>query len=141
MQVLLGDFGDRDVVDIDVLLADEVEQQIERAVVHCADDDGERRIVRALVRVNMRSGRVGLGVRGVLGILGHGNKFIGAIGVLRLAANPRPLAQNDKSAVSYPRMLETYPLSTDNYPFLLCASVMKMLFVFACALRRQFVIV
>src|SRR5271157_2976999 len=71
MQVLLGDFGDRDVVDIDVLLADEVEQQIERAVVHCTDDDGERGFVRALVSVNMRSGCVSFGVRGVVGILGH----------------------------------------------------------------------
>jgi hypothetical protein len=30
---LRGDFGDGDVVDVDVLLADEVEQQVERAVV------------------------------------------------------------------------------------------------------------
>ena len=29
LQVLLGDFRDRDVVDIDVLFADEVEQQVE----------------------------------------------------------------------------------------------------------------
>ena len=46
---------DRDVVDVDVLLADEVEQQVERAVVHRADADGERRFVRAFVRVDVRS--------------------------------------------------------------------------------------
>ena len=41
-QVLLGDAGDGDVVNVDVLLANEVEQQIERAFVHLADGDGER---------------------------------------------------------------------------------------------------
>ena len=34
LQILLGDLRNRDVVDIDVLLADEVEQQIERAIVN-----------------------------------------------------------------------------------------------------------
>ena len=42
-QELRGDLGDGDVVDVDVLLADEVEQQIERAVVDLAHDDGEGR--------------------------------------------------------------------------------------------------
>ena len=38
-QKLRGDFGDGDVVDVDVLLADQVEQQVERAVVDLADED------------------------------------------------------------------------------------------------------
>ena len=38
---LRGDFRDGDVVDVDVLLADEVEQEVEGAVVDLADDDGK----------------------------------------------------------------------------------------------------
>ena len=44
-QELRRDFGDGDVVDVDVLLADQVEQQVERAVVDLADDDREGRLV------------------------------------------------------------------------------------------------
>ena len=32
---------DRDVVDVDVLLADQVEQQVERALINIADGDGK----------------------------------------------------------------------------------------------------
>ena len=52
-QILLGDFGDRDVVDVNVLLANEVEQQIEWAVVDLTDDDGEGGLVWAFVGVNV----------------------------------------------------------------------------------------
>ena len=44
LQELRGDAADGDVVDVDVLLADEVEQEVERAVVDLADGDGERRL-------------------------------------------------------------------------------------------------
>ncbi len=42
LEELAGDAGDGDVVDVDVLLADEVEQKVERAVVDLAYGDGER---------------------------------------------------------------------------------------------------
>ena len=41
VEELAGDAGDGDVVDVDVLLADEVEQEVERAVVDLAYGDGE----------------------------------------------------------------------------------------------------
>ena len=41
LEELRGDAGDGDVVDVDVLLADEVEQEIEGAVVDLAYGDGE----------------------------------------------------------------------------------------------------
>ena len=44
VEKLAGDAGDGNVVDVDVLLADEVEQKIERAVVDLADGDGEGRL-------------------------------------------------------------------------------------------------
>jgi hypothetical protein len=34
VEILARDLGDRDVVDVDFLLFDEIEQEIERAVVH-----------------------------------------------------------------------------------------------------------
>src|ERR1019366_2855985 len=43
-EVLRGDPGDGNVVDVDVLLADQVEQQVERALVDFAEFDGEREI-------------------------------------------------------------------------------------------------
>ena len=41
LEELGGDAGDGDVVDVDVLLADEVEQEVEGAVVDLADGDAE----------------------------------------------------------------------------------------------------
>ena len=41
LEELAGDAGDGDVVDVDVLLADEVEEEVERAVVDLAYGDGE----------------------------------------------------------------------------------------------------
>src|ERR1700727_1496500 len=41
-QILRSNLGDGNVVDIDVLLADEVEQQVERTFVNVGDGDGER---------------------------------------------------------------------------------------------------
>ncbi len=43
-KVLRRDPGDGNVVDVDVLLADQVEQQVERAFVDFAKRDGEREI-------------------------------------------------------------------------------------------------
>ena len=43
-QVLRGDLRDRNVVDVDVLLANQVEQQVERTFVDLADHDGEREV-------------------------------------------------------------------------------------------------
>ena len=42
---LRRDFGDGDVVDVDVLPANEIEQQVERAVVDLADEDGKGRLL------------------------------------------------------------------------------------------------
>ncbi len=67
-QKLRRDFGDGDVVDIDVLLADEIEQQVERAVVNLVHDDGKGRL---------------LGIFSA-GLEGSGNLFGGgALGLLR----------------------------------------------------------
>ena len=44
LEELAGDAGDGDVVDVDVLLADEVEQEVEGAVVDLAYGDGEGRL-------------------------------------------------------------------------------------------------
>ena len=41
---LRGDARDRDVVDVDVLLANQVKQQVERTVIDPSDSDGERRL-------------------------------------------------------------------------------------------------
>src|SRR5581483_3909244 len=43
-QVLGGDFRDGDVVDVNVLLADEIEQEVKGAIVNVADTDGEREV-------------------------------------------------------------------------------------------------
>src|SRR6185437_5171985 len=40
-QILRGDFSDWNVIDIDVLLTDEIEQQVKRAVIDLADSDCE----------------------------------------------------------------------------------------------------
>ena len=48
-QELRRDLGDGDVVDVDVLLADQVEQQVERAVVYLVDDDREGREIGLVV--------------------------------------------------------------------------------------------
>ncbi len=47
-QELRGDLRDGNVVDVDVLLANQIEQQVERAVVDLADGDGERRLLGVL---------------------------------------------------------------------------------------------
>ena len=41
VEKLCGDAGDGNVVDVDVLLADEVKQKIERAVIDLANGDRE----------------------------------------------------------------------------------------------------
>ena len=43
-QILRGDLRDRNVVDVDVLLANQIEQQVERAFVNVADRDREREV-------------------------------------------------------------------------------------------------
>ena len=47
---LRRDAGDGNVVDIDILLADEVEQKVERALVNLRDSDGKREVADALRR-------------------------------------------------------------------------------------------
>jgi len=47
-QELRGDFGDGNVVDVDVLLANEVKQQVERAIVYLTDKDREGRLLGVL---------------------------------------------------------------------------------------------
>src|SRR5713101_4503954 len=49
-QILAGNFRNRYIVDIDVLFADEVEQQVERAFIDAAYADREREVVRLLLR-------------------------------------------------------------------------------------------
>ena len=64
LEELRGDARDGDVVDVDVLLADEVEQKVERAVVDLADGDGERRLRGLLFLCLSVLGRAfGLGLR------------------------------------------------------------------------------
>ena len=62
---LCGDLRNRDVVDIDVLLADQVEEQVERAVVDQANGDREWRLLALLfllLRLCRRwFGRLGFG--------------------------------------------------------------------------------
>ena len=73
-QVLLGDLRNRDVVDVDVLLANEVEQQVERSVVHLVDHDREGRLVGAVLARHRRSDggwRRFAGALRELGIFGH----------------------------------------------------------------------
>ncbi len=47
-QELRGDFGDGNVVDVDVLLANEVKQQVERTIVDLTDENGEGRLLSVL---------------------------------------------------------------------------------------------
>ena len=54
VQVLLGNLGDRNVVDVDVLLANQVEQQIQRPLVNLSHNDRERGFVRVLARCSLR---------------------------------------------------------------------------------------
>src|SRR5208282_5978842 len=49
-EVLRRDFGDGNVVDVDVLLADQVEQQVKRTFVDFAERDGERKIAGVVLR-------------------------------------------------------------------------------------------
>ena len=58
-EVLAGDLGDRDIVDIDVLFADEVEQQVERAFVDIAHADGKGEIALFFARVGSDQGGAG----------------------------------------------------------------------------------
>jgi hypothetical protein len=44
-KVLRRNLPDRDVVDIDVLFANQIEQQVERAFVDFAERDGKRKVV------------------------------------------------------------------------------------------------
>ena len=43
-EILRGDFRDGDVVDIDILLANQIEQQVERAFVDFAEVNGEGKV-------------------------------------------------------------------------------------------------
>ena len=43
-QILCGDFRDRNIVDIDVLLANQIQQQVERTLVNAADADREGKV-------------------------------------------------------------------------------------------------
>ncbi len=63
VEKLRGEQRDGDVVDVDILLADEVEQEIERAVVDLADGDGEGRL-RGFLLGRFLGGGVGLGALG-----------------------------------------------------------------------------
>ena len=58
IQKLCGDARNRNVVDIDVLLANQIEQQVERAVVDLANRHGEGRLRSLLLS---RGGAPGLG--------------------------------------------------------------------------------
>ena len=44
LEVLRGDLCDRDVVDVDILLADQIEQQVQWTVIDLADSDREREL-------------------------------------------------------------------------------------------------
>ena len=55
IEKLAGDAGDGNVVDVDVLLADEVKQKVEGTIVDLADGHGKRRL-RGLFFVFVRSG-------------------------------------------------------------------------------------
>src|SRR5258708_10464335 len=50
--MMAGDSRNRDVVDVNVLLANQVEQQVERAFIDAADADGKREVVRLLLGGN-----------------------------------------------------------------------------------------
>src|SRR5208282_4571819 len=57
-EILRGDFGDGNVVDVNVLLADQVEQQVKRAFVDFAERDGEREVAGIVLRgLGSRNGR------------------------------------------------------------------------------------
>jgi hypothetical protein len=43
-QVLRGDLCDRNIVDVNVLLANQIKQKIERAFINIVDGNGERKI-------------------------------------------------------------------------------------------------
>jgi hypothetical protein len=45
-KILSRDFGNGNVININILLADKVQQQIERAVIHLADAHREREFIR-----------------------------------------------------------------------------------------------
>ncbi len=80
-QKLRRDFGDGDVVDIDVLLADEVEQQIERAVVNLVHEDGKRRLLGVFAAGLTSFERGGnFFSRGALGLFGKGQRGRGVYG-------------------------------------------------------------
>jgi hypothetical protein len=57
-QELRRDFGDGNVVDVDVLLADQVQQQVERAVVDLAHDDRELDVRLLILADGTKSGLV-----------------------------------------------------------------------------------
>jgi len=60
-QKLGGDLSDRNVVDIDVLLADQVQQQVEGSVVNQSHADGKGRLLRALVALLLHRCCLGCG--------------------------------------------------------------------------------
>ena len=49
-QILSGDLGNRDVVDVDILLADKIKQQIQRPFVHAAKSDCKREVAGGFFR-------------------------------------------------------------------------------------------
>ena len=61
-QELGGDAGNRDVVDVDVLLADEVKEEVERSVIDEAHADRKRRLLGALVALFLLRGGFGGGL-------------------------------------------------------------------------------
>src|SRR5205823_3463571 len=44
-EILGRDLGDRDVVDVDVLLADQIQQQVERTFINAGDSNRKREVV------------------------------------------------------------------------------------------------
>ena len=49
-EILGRDLGDRDVVDVDVLLADQIQQQVERTFINAGDSDRKREVVGFVLR-------------------------------------------------------------------------------------------